>query len=234
MTEMGYLEVTHGVLDDGFVRYNYHAGNDLAVVNHARISLAHIKEALELPDEKLIHYLMRNRHGTPFESIFISFHIRAPIFVARQWMRHRIASYNEISGRYVKMENKFYVPKGPYIREQVGKRGDYHFQEIADKDRAETIEYIIRNILDNCAGAYERLLELGLAKEVARIVLPTALYTEFYFDVNTRSLMNFISQRNHPHAQLEMRLYAEIIEQMFACIAPICYNAFIENGRVAP
>jgi len=233
MTEMAYLEVTHGVLDDGFVRLDDSMGGDLSVVNHARISLAKRSDALDESDEQLIGYLMRNRHGTPFESIHFSFHIRTPIFVARQWMRHRIASYNEISGRYTKAKEQFYTPKGSFVRGQVGKRGDYSFEEL-DEDKIDTVEYLIGTHHENSMNLYSDLLDLGVAKELARIVLPSALYTEFYFDVNARSLMNFISQRNHEHAQMEMREYAKVIEQIFACVAPMCYNAFIENGRTAP
>ncbi len=232
--EMGRLELTHHVLDDGFIRLDRHSGSDLDVVNHARISLAEYRDAMALPDEKLIHYLMRNRHGTPFESIFFSFHVRAPIFVARQWMRHRIASYNEISGRYTKMKDKFYTPKGEFIRKQVGKRGEYKFEAITDPGDVEDIEYSFDLHYQECMSRYQWMLDKGVAKEVARIVLPSALYTEFYFDVNARSLMNFISQRNHSHAQMEMREYAKYVEEAFAGVAPVCYNAYIEMGRVTP
>lgn len=233
MTEMGVREMTHKVLDDGFVRLEDSMGGDLSIVNHARISLAKKVDVVGKSDEQLIKYLMRNRHGTPFESVHLSFHIRAPIFVARQWMRHRIASYNEISGRYTEAQEKFYVPRGSYIRKQTGKRGDYQFEEIPDNDGL--ITALFEEHFERSMEVYKILVEEdGVAKELARIVLPSALYTEFYFDVNARSLMNFISQRNHDHAQKEMRKYAQIIEILFSGVAPICYDAFIENGRVAP
>jgi thymidylate synthase (FAD) len=232
--EMSTLETTYGVLDDGFVRLEDHMGGDLSVVNHARISLAKRSDELDQSDEQLIGYLMRNRHGTPFESVHFSFHIRAPIFVARQWMRHRMASYNEISGRYTEAKEKFYTPKGPFIRGQVGKRGDYSFEEITDEGAQEDIIYAFELHYQECMNRYNWLREKGVARELARIVLPSSLYTEFYFDVNARSLMNFISQRNHSHAQMEMKMYAENIERFFAAVAPMCYNAFIENGRTAP
>jgi len=228
------INKNYEVLDDGFVRLDNSMGGDLSVVNHARISLDVQKEKIDESDKKLIRYLMKQGHGSVYESIWFSFHIRAPIFVARQWMRHRIAGYNEISGRYVEMKDKFYTPKDEFVRTQIGKRGDYQFEEIADRADRETIDYIYKIHYDNSVKAYQHLMELGVAKELARIVLPLALYTEFFFDVNARSLMNFLMQRNHPHAQAEMREYAKVLENIFAEIAPITYNAFIENGRVAP
>jgi len=226
--EMGYLEMTHPVLDDGFVRLESYMGGDLSVVNHARKTLDKYHEEIEERDEGLIRRLMRNGHGSPFESIHFSFHIRAPIFVARQWMRHRIASYNEISGRWADTEKKFYVPKGELLRKETS---NHIFEEMDD---SEGIEATLLNSFDLCVRTYNYFLNRGMAKELARIVLPTAMYTEFYFDVNGRSLMNFLAQRNHKHAQMEIRKYAEKIEKVFALVAPLCYNAFQKYGRRAP
>ena len=222
------------VLDDGFVRLDGTLGDDLAIVNHARISLARHKDVMDTGDEKLIAYLMRHRHGTPFESVHFSFHVRVPIFVAREWMRHRIASYNEMSARYVKMEMDFYTPYGDFIRTQKGKPGHYVMEPIYDPAKEYAVQSKMRAAYENCASAYQELIDMGVAKEVARDVLPVALYTEFYFDINARSLMNFISLRNHDTALKEIREYAIAIEQLFAQTAPVCYAAFIENGRVAP
>ena len=222
------------VLDDGFIRLDGTLGDDLAVVNHARISLARHKNIMDMGDEKLIAYLMKHKHGTPFEAIHFSFHVRAPIFVAREWMRHRIASYNEISGRYVKMEMDFYVPSGEFIRKQEGRPGHYVMKPIYDPPKEYAVQSRMQSAYDYCARVYKDLLDMGLAKEVARDVLPLSLYTEFYFDVNARSLMNFISLRNHETALAEIREYAKAVEKMFAQVAPVCYNEFVNNGRQSP
>lgn len=209
-------------------------GDDLSIVNHARISLARYKEVMDPSDEKLINFLMKNRHGTPFEAVHFSFHVRAPIFVAREWMRHRIASYNEMSARYVKMETDYYLPSGEFIRTQKGKPGSYRFEPIYDPGKEYSIRSVMLKAYNAASEAYEELLKLGLAKEVARNVLPVALYTEFYFDVNARALMNFLSLRNHSSALKEIQEYAKAIESCFAEVAPICYDCFVKNGRQAP
>jgi thymidylate synthase (FAD) len=221
------------VLDHGFVRLDRHSGDDLSIVNHARISLAKHKEVMEEADEKLISFLMKHRHGTPFESVFFSFHVRAPIAVTREWMRHRIASYNEMSARYVKMKMDFYLPEGEYIRTQTGKPGHYEFKPMKESMRF-AVQDEFWNAYDACEASYENMLAMGVAKELARFVLPVGLYTEFYFDTNARSLMNFLSLRNHESALKEIRQYGQAIEEMFAKVAPVCYNAFIQNGRTAP
>lgn len=222
------------VLDDGFVRLDSSMGDDLAIVNHARISLARHKDVMDVGDEKLISFLMKHRHGTPFEAVHLAFHVRCPIFVAREWMRHRMSSFNEISGRYVKMEMDFYTPYGDFIRRQEGKPGAYTFTPVYDP----ALEYAVRSEMqsayEHSARSYQRILDMGIAKEVARDVLPFALYTEFYYDTNARSLMNFLSLRNTKSALKEIREYAIAIEQLFAKVAPVCYNAFVENGRVTP
>lgn len=225
---------TLSVLDDGFVRLDHSAGDDLTIVNHARISLARYKEVMDPGDEKLISFLMKHRHGTPFESVQFSFHVRCPIFVAREWMRHRIASYNEMSARYVKMEMEFYTPSGDFIRIQKGKPGSYTFAPIYDPAKEHIVQTTMRAAYAACAQAYEKLLDMGVAKEVARDVLPVALYTEFYFDVNARSLMNFLSLRNHDSALKEIKEYAIAIEKCFAEVAPVCYTCFVANGRASP
>lgn len=221
-------------LDDGFVRLDHSGGGDLTVVNHARISLAKHKEVMDPGDEKLVDFLMRNRHGTPFEAIQFSFHVRAPIFVTREWMRHRIASYNEMSARYVKMEQKFYLPQGAMIRTQEGKAGDYKFRSVDNRDEEDAVRAEMRACYEQCSQTYQKLLDMGIAREVARDVLPVSLYTEFYFDVNARSLMNFISLRSGEHALSEIRVYAHALERFFAQVAPVCYSCFSKNGRVAP
>lgn len=224
----------YDVLDKGFVRLDYFQGGDLQTVNCARISYHRQHKQIEQGDDKLISYLLKHRHGTPFEASEFLFHVKCPIFVAREWMRHRIASYNEISGRYVKLEHDFYLPEGDAIRIQTGKPGHYKMQPIYDPAK----EYAVRSAMENAYAqsydTYNRLIKMGVAKELARDVLPVGIYTEFYFKSNARSLMNFISLRNEEHALHEIREYAKVVEKIFAKCMPLSYTAFTENGRIAP
>lgn len=221
------------VLDKGFVRLEAFAGSDLLVVNAARVSFDKRHENLEESDEGLIKYLARNRHGTPFEHNFFCFHVKLPIFVAREWMRHRIGSFNEMSGRYVELQPEFYVPKDEAVRKQVGKQGNYKYVQ-ADESTVWSTKVTMERAYEEAYERYQRLLSLGIAKELARDVLPVAIYTQFFWSINARALMNFLSLRNHDRALLEIREYAQAIEQIFEERMPITHQAFVESGRVAP
>jgi thymidylate synthase (FAD) len=191
-------------------------------------------------DRGLINYLMRDRHGSPFEHNSMTFYVQAPIFVFREFMRHRIASYNEESGRYRELLPVFYVP-GPERRlVQVGKPGAYDFVEgtasqtalaVSEGERVATLAY----------ESYQRMLDAGIAREVARMVLPLSIYSSMYVTVNARSLMNFLSLRTkHPEStfpsfpQREIELVAEQMESAWATLMPLTHAAFAQNGRVAP
>jgi thymidylate synthase (FAD) len=245
------------VLDHGFVRLVDHMGDDLSVVNSARVSFGaqstlvrtcgacggnkqecghkgwHDKDTLKLAsaDAGLIKFLMVKRHGTPFEHNSFKFHVKAPLFVVREWQRHRIASYNEMSGRYKVFDSlDFYIPDE--YRTQSGKPGDYKMDKWpgnADKIKSLTLRHY-----EDCYDLYKYQIDQGIAKELARCVLPLAMYTEFYFTVNARSLMNFLSLRNDETAQYEIREYAKVIEELWGSKMPHTHAAFIENGRVAP
>ncbi len=221
------------VLDHGFVRLDAAMADDLSVVNAARVSFGRRKEVMDEADEGLIRFLMRDRHGTPFEHNAFRFHVRAPIFVAREWMRHRVGSFNEFSLRYAKASDDFYLPAAEDVRAQVGKPGAYSFQpvtaEVAERARAE-----LRAVYEHAYAAYERLVEMGVARELARCALPVGAYTEFYWTVNARSLMNFVSLRAHETAQREIRYYAQAVETLFAQKMPVTHAAFVAAGRVAP
>ena len=197
------------VLEDGIgtVELLGHMGGDLSVVNAARVSYA--KESREFTDRdaKLIRYLMSNGHGSPFEHIVLQLRVKAPMFVVRQWHRHRMASYNERSLRWTEFDDEFYVPDGD----------------------AEIAEHF-----DKTYALYERKLAEGMPKEKARAVLPIAAYTEFWVTLNARSLMNFLMLRNDDHAQAEIHAYAAAVEEIFAKIAPEVWAAFVDNGRKAP
>jgi thymidylate synthase (FAD) len=221
------------VLDHGFVRLDEAMASDLSVVNGARVSFARHKTEMDESDEGLIRFLMRDRHGTPFEHNAFRFHIRCPIFVAREWFRHRIGSFNEFSMRYARATDEFYLPAPEDVRTQVGKPGSYSFEPVAD-DVAETTREELQAVYDAAYAAYERLVELGVARELARCVLPVGAYTEFYWTVNARALMNFVSLRAAETAQREIRRYAEAVEAFFAEKMPVTHAAFVASGRVAP
>ncbi len=171
------------LFDHGFVRLDSAMADDLSVVNSARVSFAVRKEEMDDRDKGLIRFLMRDRHGTPFEHNSLRFHIRCPIFVVREWMRHRISSFNEESGRYHQLEADFYVPEVHNVRSQVGKPGAYTFERVDDELANETrsrFEQIYRDVYKE----YQEMLEQGVAKEVARAILPVGIYTQFYWTLN--------------------------------------------------
>ena len=233
-------KITRGVkpnelllFEHGFVRLDDSMASDLSVINSARVSFAVRKEEMDDRDKGLIKFLMRDRHGTPFEHNSFRFHVRAPIFVAREWFRHRMSSFNEESARYHKLASDFYVPAPEDVRSQVGKPGSYSFEPVDEAVAAETIDSFQR-IYKNLSAEYEGLIEKGVAKELARAILPIGIFTQFYWTLNARSLMNFLSLRNAETAQYEIRMYAEAIEQLFAEKMPITYECFVEFGRRAP
>jgi thymidylate synthase (FAD) len=221
------------VLDHGFVRLDAAMADDLSVVNAARVSFARRRDAMDEADEGLVRFLMRDRHGTPFEHNAFRFHVRCPIFVAREWFRHRIGSFNEFSMRYAKATDDFYVPDAADVRTQVGKPGAYSFEPV-DAELAEQAREELRAVYEQAFATYERLVEAGVARELARCVMPVGAYTEFYWTVNARALMNFVSLRAAETAQREIRRYAEAVERLFAERMPVTHGAFVANGRNAP
>jgi thymidylate synthase (FAD) len=221
------------VLDHGFVRLDAAMADDLSVVNAARVSFARRKEEMDESDVGLVKFLMRDRHGTPFEHNAFRFHIRCPIFVAREWFRHRVGSFNEFSMRYAKATDEFYVPAADDVRTQVGKPGAYSFDPV-EPELAERTRDELQAVYESAYGAYLRLTEAGVARELARVVLPVGAYTEFFWTVNARALMNFLSLRNAESAQHEIRLYAEACETFLQEHMPVTYEAFVASGRVAP
>ena len=226
-------ETTIHVLDHGFVRLDGAMADDLSVVNGARVSFARRKDEMDASDEGLIRFLMRDRHGSPFEHNAFRFHVRCPIFVAREWFRHRIGSFNEFSMRYAKATDDFYVPEPDDVRSQVGKPGAYSFEPVS-AELAEETRQELEALYKEAYAAYARLVEKGVARELARVVMPVGAYTQFYWTVNARALMNFVSLRNAEFAQLEIRRYAEAVEAFFAEKMPVTYAAFVANDRIAP
>ena len=232
-TDLVLTDDTIRVLDHGFVRLDGVMASDLSVVNAARVSFARRKEEMDDSDAGLIRFLMRDRHGTPFEHNAFRFHIRCPIFVAREWMRPRVGSFNEFSLRYAKATEDFYVPEPEDVRSQVGKPGAYTFETV-DPELADEARDALREVYEHAYATYERLVEAGVAREVARSVLPVGAYTEFYWTVTARSLMNFVSLRAAETAQREIRWYAQAVERFLEQHMPITYAAFVASGRVAP
>jgi thymidylate synthase (FAD) len=222
------------VLDHGFVAMEDSCATDLSVVNSARVSFNKYHHVMEEGDDKLIGFLMKNRHGTPFEQNFFRFRVKAPIFVFREWHRHRIGiSINEWSARYSELKNEFYIPDAEHVRVQIGKPGQYTY-EPCDAATAVTFQRALRFHSETSFLRYQEAIEMGIAKEQARFFLPVNIYSEMYWSCNARSLMNFLSLRNAPKAMWEIREYAGVLEQIFHAVMPITHDYFIKNERIAP
>ena len=221
------------MLDHGFVRLDAAEATDLSVVNGARVSFLQMRDEMDDRDAGLIRFLMRERHASPFEHNLFRFHVRCPIAVAREWMRHRFSSFNEHSLRYSQAIQEFYLPEPAQVRSQVGKPGAYRFEPV-DPGTAEKALELMDRLYREAWSTYSELVDMGVARELARFVLPVGLYTEFYWTVNARSLMNFLSLRNAGAAMWEIRQYAEAVESFFARCMPVTHAAFQEYGRAAP
>lgn len=222
------------------------SAHDKDVVFSARVSTEgeRVKDsantAISKKDEGLINFLMRERHGTPFEHSYFTFYVKAPIFVWREHMRHRMASYNEESGRYRKLEPEFYVPDNKRKLVQVGKPGGYTFEQGTTVQHAVTVKHY-QNSCKTAYGSYEMMLEVGVAREVARGVLPVTIYSSAYVTMNARALMNFLSLRRSAegshfpsYPQREIEMVAEKYEEIFKENMPVTHKAFVANGHVAP
>ena len=222
------------VLDKGFISLVNFMGSDLAVVASARVSNGiTLEEASkgEEKDQQLINYLMKHRHGSPFEHTAFTFFIKAPIFVAREWMRHRIGSFNEQSGRYTEFTPEFYVPDKFRQSALNNKQGsEFTNDPHADKWLKVNIEKMSIVSFDN----YKFLLNRGVAKELARLVLPLNMYTQYYWTVNSRALMNFLNLRCGENAQWEIRQFALAIKEMFKEVMPMTFKAWEQNNYLAP
>jgi len=215
-------------------------GDDLAIVNAARVSfvkrsswLDTKQRLLKEADAGLINYLMRERHGTPFEMVQFRFRVRTSIRVMREWQRHRIGGYNEVSTRYVEMKPEFFVPDLPAVRVQTGKPGHY-VMETASSDVADVVIAAMRRSHKEAWEHYQNLLSYGVAKELAAYVLPLGTYTEQIWSVNLRSAFNFLSLRNAATALREIRHAAVLVEQKIEEVVPYAYRAFNECGRHSP
>ncbi|MCD6099118.1 MAG: FAD-dependent thymidylate synthase [Candidatus Marinimicrobia bacterium] len=219
------LDKEFKVLDKGFVRLVDYMGGDERVVQSARVSYGKGTKTVR-EDKALINYLMRNRHTSPFEQVVLTFHCKMPIFVARQWIRHRTARVNEISGRYSVLENEFYLPDKGQVRLQ----SKINRQGRSDEEvPPELQEEILRILIEGQRRAYqdyEELIEKDIARELARINLPLSLYTQWYWQIDLHNLFHFLELRLDYHAQWEIRQYAKVIAEITKKVAPMSYEAF--------
>lgn len=214
------------VLDHGFVRLVDHMGNDLAVVRSARVSYD-AEPRGDGTDEKLIRYLLRNNHTSPFESVNFTFEIKCPIFVARQWHRHRTWRYNEVSARYTELPEEFYVPEVEQITTQSTSNKQMRTTEQHPAAYAFRDAIMIRN--SEAFATYKWMLAEGAPRELARSVLPVGTYTRYFGTVDLHNLFHFLRLRLHTHSQYEIRVYAEAILQLIEPIVPVSVSAFKET-----
>jgi len=221
------------------------AARDADVLFAARVSTQGEQTLDHIGDDAsrssgLINYLMRDRHGSPFEHNSMTFYVQAPIFVFREFMRHRIASYNEESGRYKELRPVFYVPGPERKLTQIGKPGAYEFVDGTPEQTA-LVTAETQKVCREAYTAYQRMLDAGIAREVARIVLPLTIYSSMYVTMNARALMNFLSLRTKrdnasvpSFPQREIEMCADQMEAYWAGLMPLTHAAFEANGRVAP
>ncbi|MQX36001.1 FAD-dependent thymidylate synthase [Roseospira navarrensis] len=218
------------VLDHGFVRVVDYMGDDGAVVQAARVSYGRGTRRVH-EDRGLIRYLMRHRHTTPFEMCEIKFHVKLPIFVARQWIRHRTANVNEYSARYSVLDREFYIPAPEHLAAQSSDNRQGRGAVLSGSEAADVLD-ILRGDAMRCYASYERMLaeddddRQGLARELARMNLTLNTYTQWYWKVDLHNLMHFLSLRADHHAQYEIRVYAEIMLDLMARWVPIIHEAF--------
>lgn len=231
------------VLDHGFVRVVDYMGNDSSVVQAARVSYGAGTKKVNA-DKGLINYLIAHRHTTPLEMCEIKFHIKLPIFVARQWIRHRTASVNEYSARYSIVEDEFYVPKAENLSSQskINHQGrdetkvlnaseSKRVLQILKEDSLKSYEHYLEMINQDEAGNVSDAGKEGLARELARMNLPLSCYTQWYWKIDLHNLLHFLNLRADSHAQYEIRVYAEAMLDMVKKWVPHCYEAFIKHHR---
>jgi thymidylate synthase (FAD) len=222
------LYTAHPVLDHGFVRVIDYMGDDSAIVQAARVSYgAGTKKARD--DSGLIRYLMRHWHSTPFEMCEIKLHVKLPVFVARQWIRHRTANVNEYSARYSILDREFYIPAPDQLAAQSTQNNQGRGAVLEGAEAARVLD-LLRADADRAYDHYEAMLsqdgQQGLARELARMNLPANVYTQWYWKVDLHNLFHFLRLRADPHAQYEIRVYAETICRIVADWVPAAYAAF--------
>ena len=227
------------VLDHGFVRVMDYMGDDTAIVQAARVSYGTGTKKIN-QDAGLIRYLLRHKHTTPFEMCEIKFHLKMPIFIARQWIRHRTANVNEYSARYSILENQFYIPSPETLAAQSTKNHQGRGEEQLDNAEKKWVIDTLTQDAHQCYEHYEALMNSradgsvidpsrkGIARELARMNLPINIYTQWYWKIDLHNLLHFLHLRADPHAQYEIRAYAEVMLSLVKQWVPIAYEAFID------
>lgn len=220
------------VLDHGFVRLVDHMGNDLSIVRNARVSYDAEWRTGEdnSADERLINYLYNNGHNTPFEAVTFTFDVKAPIFVFRQWHRHRTQSYNELSARYRQLPEEFYIPES----EQITTQSTDNKQMRTSEQHINATQYRMDMINANAASfeVYRNLISGGCPRELARSVLPVATYSHMFATMNLNNLFKFLDERLHEHAQYEIRVYAQAMLELIEPIVPVAVGAFNKKRKL--
>ncbi len=222
------LDREYPVLDKGFVRLVDYYGGDQRIVQSARVSYGEGTKTVS-QDGALIDYLLRHQHTSPFEQVVMTFHLKMPVFVARQWVRHRTGRMNEVSGRYSIMKDEFYIPAAGNIAPQSTDNKQGRASEPFPPEKAETIRTRFADGQEAAYRNYTELVEGGLAREIARINLPLSLYTEFYWEMDLHNLFHFLKLRLDSHAQLEIREYAKVILDMCRAVAPLATASFVNH-----
>ena len=224
------LDKSFPVLDKGFVRLVDYLGSDARIVQSARVSYGEGTKSYR-QDKGLINYLLRNDHTSPFEQVVFTFHIKTPIFVARQWVRHRTARMNEISGRYSVMKDECYIPASDKIAEQSDDNKQGRKGEAVDEETAKKVQLLLEENQKETFETYNELLDMGIAREIARINLPLSMYTEFYWEIDLHNLFHFLALRLDAHAQYEIRAYASVMFDIVKLVCPLAAEAF-ENHKL--
>ncbi len=219
------LDKEYKVLDKGFIRLVDYYGSDQRIVQSARVSYGEGTKTVS-QDAGLIDYLLRHQHTSPFEQVVFTFHLKMPIFVARQWVRHRMGRMNEVSGRYSIMKDEFYVPADEVIAPQSTDNKQGRDSTPYPKEEAEKIRTSFMKGQEQAYGVYNDMVANGLAREIARINLPLSLYTEFYWQMDLHNLFHFLKLRLDSHAQYEIREYAKVILEMVRKVCPLAASAF--------
>ncbi len=223
-----HLYQVNQVLDHGFVRVVDYMGDDAAICQAARVSYGKGTKSVQ-NDEGLIRYLMRHWHSTPFEMCELKLHVKLPVFVARQWIRHRTANVNEYSARYSILDREFYIPAPEHVNAQSVVNNQGRGEVLQGEEAARVLE-ILKADSSRCYDNYEAMIsedgQAGLARELARMNLPANIYTQWYWKVDLHNLFHFLRLRADAHAQYEIRVYAETICQLVADWVPFAYKAF--------
>lgn len=213
------------VLDHGFVRLVDHTGGDISIARAAKVSYdAAWRAGVDKgSDDKLIHYLWDNQHTTPFEAVTFTFEVQAPIFIFRQWHRHRTATVNELSARYRELPELFYVPDPATIGEQSSSSKQ---ARVMTEELDNAAAFLIRKSCEEAFDVYRKLLLMKVPREIARSVLPLATYSHMFWTVNLLNLLKFLGLRSHPHAQWEMQQYARAVFDVAQEVAPVAFAAW--------